>query len=146
MKPTPSILVSFVVGAVIASLPYTLSAGKANAQGAGPAQGQGFPPPQGGGFGGGVAGQPGNPGPGQFRYGGQPMVNSMTTSGNYLFAASGDTIYKIQIDTMSIIGQTRLPQSRQAGQQGGQGQNRNQNGRPQQGGGLSGGGSIPPKK
>ena len=139
MKVNSSIVVAFVVGAVLASLPYTLSSGKTVAQGAGPAQSQGFPPSQGG-FQGGPQGVP--PGlPGQGRLGGQAMVNSMTTAGEFLFAASGDTIYKIRINNMQIEGQTRLPQNRP--QQGGvPGQNRGGAGRP---GNSGGNGNIPPK-
>jgi hypothetical protein len=140
MKVNSSIVASFVVGAIIASLPYTLSSGKTIAQNAGPnqGQGQGFPPQQGGpqGFPGQGQGQFGQ---GQQRFGGSPMVNSMTSAGNNLFVAAGDTIYKIDIDTMVIKGQTKLPAPRP---QQDQGQNRGGAGRP----GNGGGGSIPPNK
>ncbi len=145
MKVNSSIIASFVVGAIVASLPYTLSSGKTVAQGAGPnqgqGQGQGFPPQQGGpqgfpGQGQGQFGQGQGFGQGQQRFGGSPMVNSMTSAGNNLFVAAGDTIYKIDIDSMAIKGQTKLPQPRP---QQDQGQNRGGAGRP-----GNGGGSIPP--
>jgi hypothetical protein len=109
MKAKSSIFVSFAVGAILASLPYTLSIGKANAQAAGPAQQGGFNgqavPPQGGFGGGGAFG-----GPGQ-RFGGA-NVSSMVTSGSLLFAASGDTIYKIDINSMKVMGEAKLPAPR----------------------------------
>ena len=172
MKAKTSVLVSFVFGAALASLPYTLSMGHINAQGAGPIGG-------GGGIGGGGvatgrAPQGGfqQPGAGQ-RFPGQVMVNSMTTSGDHLFAAVGDTIYKIRIDTMRIEGQAILPMPRGQGGQGGfgggAGGQGGQGGRPGQGGqggggfggaggqggsggvgggqgGAGGGGGVPPKK
>ena len=150
MKVNSSIVASFVVGVLLASLPYTLSSGKTVAQGAGPAQTGGFGgaqgggqsfPGQGAGAGPGFAGQ----GQGQFRPGGQ-MVNTMTTSGEFLFASAGDVIYKIRISNMSIEGQTRLPAPRGQQQGGGQGQARAGGRPPQGGGGLGGGGSIPPTK
>jgi hypothetical protein len=127
MKVNSSIIAAFVAGAIVASLPYTLSSGKTVAQGAGPAQG--------GGLGGGQAGQgfprqgqglPGQ-GQGQFRQGqlpmNGPMVNSMAASGNFLFASAGDTIFKIEVDSMRIVGQTKLPAPRPVagGQLGGTG-------------------------
>ena len=138
MKVNSSIVASFVVGAILASLPYTLSGGKTLAQGAGPnqGQGQGFPPQQGGPQGFPGQGQGQGFGQGQQRFGGSPMVNSMTTAGNNLFAAAGDTIYKIDIDTMAIKGQTKLPAPRP---QQDQGQGRGSVIRP-----GNGGGGIPP--
>lgn len=142
MQAKTSVFVAFALGAILASLPYTLASRTTMAQNAGPAQGQGFPP-QGGGQGfpgqGGGQGFPGQggqgfPGGGQFRMG--AMVNSMTTSGDFLFAASGDTIYKIQISTMRIEGQTKLPQPQQPQFQGGQ----QQGGQQRRGQG----GNIPP--
>ncbi len=142
MKINSSIVASFVVGAIIAALPYTLSSGKTVAQGAGPnqgqGQGQGFPPQQGGPQGFPGQGQGQGFGQGQQRFGGSPMVNSMTSAGNNLFVAAGDTIYKIEISSMKIVGQTKLPQPRPQQDQG-QGQNRGGAGRP-----GNGGGSIPP--
>ena len=146
MKVNSSIIASFVVGAVIASLPYSLSSGKTVAQVAGPnqGQGQGGPGQLGGpqGFPGQGQGQfgqgQGQFGQGQQRFGGSPMVNSMTTAGNNLFVAAGDTIYKIDIDSMAIKGQTKLPAPRP---QQDQGQNRGGAGRP-----GNGGGNIPPAK
>lgn len=166
MKAKSSVFVAFAIGAIVASLPYTLSSGRTNAQGAGPVR-------QGGG------GQPGQPQPGfnggagqgQFGQGqrpfagqGGPVVNSMTAAGDFLFVASGDTVYKIRIESMKIEGQTKLPGQRiqpgglppqgnggfggggrpgQGGQGGfgggGQGGNSGQ-------GGIGGGGQIPPKK
>ena len=75
------------------------------------------------------------------------MVNNMTTSGNYLFASAGDTIYKISMSTMQIEGQVKIPQPRpQQFGQGGQGQGQGQN--PPRGGQArgngNGNGSIPP--
>ncbi len=61
----------------------------------------------------------------------------MTVAGDMLFAAAGDTIYKISISNMRIEGQVKIPQPQpqfQAG--GGQGQQRR--------GGQQGGGNIPP--
>lgn len=143
MKINSSMVASFVVGAILASLPYTLSSGKTVAQSAGPnqGQGQGFPPQQGGpqGFPGQGQGQGQGFGQGQQRFGGSPMVNVMTTSESWLFAAAGDTIYKIEISSMKIVGQTKLPQPRP---QQDQGQNRGGAGRP----GNGGGGNIPPAK
>jgi len=153
MKGKSSIFVSFAIGAVLASLPYTLSNGKTIAQAAGPAVGgQGFGggqqggqfPPQGGpGFGGGQAGFPGQ---GQ-RFGMGAMVNSMTTTGEFLFASSGDTIYKIRISSMKIEGQTKLPATQPnfggngvPSQAGGPGPGIRRNG------GQAGGGQVPPVK
>ena len=157
MKTKTSIFASFVVGAAIASLPYTLSSGKTFAQGAGPALagGQsGFPPQGGQGFPGqgGQQGFPGQGGPGQPNQMQQmqmamSIVQSMTSSGNFLFAASGDTIYKINMNSMQLEGQVKLPhpQNQPQNRQGGQGQVRGgANGRPGQGLG-GGGGAIPPK-
>ena len=159
MKTKTSIFASFVVGAAIASLPYTLSSGKTFAQGAGPALagGQsGFPPQGGQGFPGqgGQQGFPGQGGPGQPNQMQQMQmqmamstVQSMTSSGNFLFAASGDTIYKINMNSMQLEGQVKLPhpQNQPQNRQGGQGQVRGgANGRPGQGLG-GGGGAIPPK-
>lgn len=109
MKAKSSIFVSFAVGAVLASLPYTLSLGKTQAQGAGPVQQGGFggatqAAPAQGGFAPGFAGQ------GQ-RFGMQ-NVSSMVTSGSLLFASSGDTIYKIDINSMKVIGEAKLPAPR----------------------------------
>lgn len=136
MKANSSVFVAFAVGAVLASLPYTLSTRSTLAQGAGPTgQAQG-------GFG---QGQPGFAGQGGFgqgqRFGlGQPGVTSMTTSGAFLFAASGDSIYKIKIDTMKIEGETKLPRPQfqpgigngGGGFGGGQGQGRRGGGGGQQ--------------
>ena len=153
MKINSSIIASFVVGAVIASLPYTLSSGKTMAQGAGPnsgvGQGQGFPPQQGQGFPGQGQGFPGQgqqgfPGQGQQRPMGSPMVNSMTTSGNWLFVSAGDTIYKIAIDSMQITGQTKLPAPRPQQPQQGDRQIQRGGGAPTRAG--NGGGNIPPTK
>lgn len=147
MKVNSSIIAAFVAGAVVASLPYTLSSGKTVAQGAGPAQGGGFGGGQAGGAQGGQT-LPGQ-GQGQFRQGQMPMngpmVNSMTTSGNMLFAAAGDTIYKIEMESMRIVGQAKLPAPRQGGGGGGQGQPRaGSNPRPGQGLGGGGTGTPPP--
>ena len=137
MKAKTSIIVSFVFGAAIASLPFTLNSGHTVAQGAGPAQSQGGV----GGFGGGSAGvgQVGGSGqgfPAQNRQLGSTMVSTMTTSGEFLFASSGDVIYKIRMSNMAIEGQIRLPALR--GAQGGN-QPARANGRASQGGG-----NIPP--
>ena len=139
MKARTSVVASFVVGAAIASLPYTLSSRHTVAQGAGPAQTQGGLGGFGGGNGGGgQAGGIGQGFPAQGRQIGSPAVTSMTASGEFLFAASGDSVYKIRISNMAIEGQTRLPAMR--GPQGG-GQPTRANGRPPQGGG-----NIPPTK
>lgn len=148
MKVKSSIIASFVVGAILASLPYTLSSGKTLAQGAGPnnglGQGQGFPPQQGGpGFPGQGQGQ-GFPGQGQQRPMGSPMVNSMTTAGNNLFVAAGDTIYKIDIDSMQIKGQTKLPAPRPQQQGGPIGGQAGRPGNPNGQGNRNNGGNIPP--
>jgi hypothetical protein len=149
MKVNSSIVASFVIGAVVASLPYTLSGRKTLAQGAGPnqGQGQGFPPQQGGpqgfpGQGQGQFGQGQGFGQGQQRIGAAPMVNVMTTSESWLFASAGDTIYKIEISSMKIVGQTKLPQPRPENQGNpGIGRNPGGSGRPR-----NGGGSIPPSE
>lgn len=71
----------------------------------------------------------------------QPGVTSMTTSGAYLFAAAGDTIYKIKIETMKVEGQTNLPRPQfQPGLGGGGGND--QGLRRNGGGGLGGGGAT----
>jgi hypothetical protein len=36
----------------------------------------------------------------------------MVTSGSLLFAASGDTIYKIDINSMKVMGEAKLPAPR----------------------------------
>lgn len=77
------------------------------------------------------------------------MVSSMTISGNYLFAAAGDTIYKINIENMAIMGQAKLPQPRpqqfgQGGQGQGQGQNPPRGGQARGNGNGNGNGNIPP--
>jgi hypothetical protein len=141
MKVNSPIIVAFVAGAVLASLPYTLSSGKTVAQGAGPVgQGQGFPPIQGGpqpappgqGF-------PGQGGQGQFRPNGV-QVTSMTTSGQWLFASGGDTIYKIDMSSMQVMGQVRL-QPQRPQNQGGQNQGLGRGGSSRPG---NGNGNIPP--
>lgn len=111
MKAKSSVFVSFAVGAVLASLPYTLSLGKTQAQGAGPVQQGGFggatqAAPAQGGFGGGAFGG------GQGQRFGMQNVSSMVTSGSLLFASSGDTIYKIDINSMKVIGEAKLPAPR----------------------------------
>ena len=55
-------------------------------------------------------------------------VQSMTTSGNYLFAASGDTIYKINEDGMIIVGQVKLPRPQPQQPRQGQGQGQGKGG------------------
>ena len=126
MKAKTSIIVSFVFGAAIASLPFTLNSGHTVAQGAGPAQSQGGV----GGFGGGSAGV------GQVGGSGQGFPAQNRQLGSTMVSTSGDVIYKIRMSNMAIEGQIRLPALR--GAQGGN-QPARANGRASQGGG-----NIPP--
>lgn len=104
-------------------MPLTLNLGKTSAQGAGPIQGvgpQGRPPLQqggnfqGGNFQGGFQGgsQQGGPQPWGPMIEGGPMISSMVEVGGSLFVGAGDTVYKLNPETMKVDKTFRVPRPR----------------------------------
>ena len=132
MKHAPKLVFAFTAGLVIASLPYTLASVKTMAQVAAPGSSGPFPPQNGMGgsglMGQGMMGQP------------MPQVSNLLSDGKFLYATSGNVVYKISKDAMRIEGQVVLGQRRPDGRPPVQG---NPDGRGgNRGGGLGGGGGT----